>query len=46
MDSGHSPNGEEVVMDTRQVVVGASQKSREAVGCQPIQPFEVEEKEG
>jgi len=36
MDRGHSPNGEEVVMDTSQVVVGTSQKSAEAVGCQPI----------
>jgi len=26
MDHGHSPNGEEVVMDTSQVVVGTSQK--------------------
>jgi len=38
MDRGHSPNGEEVVMGTSQVVVGTSQKSREAVGCQPIRP--------
>jgi len=46
MDRGHSPNGEEVVMDTSQVVVGTSQKSKEAVGCQRIQPCEEEEKEG
>ena len=46
-DRGHSPNGEEVVMDTSQVVVGTSQKSGEAVGCQPMQPGEEEEeKEG
>jgi len=38
MDRGHSPNGEEVVMDTSQVVVGTSQKGEVAVGCQPIQP--------
>jgi len=38
IDCGHSPNGEEVVMDTSQVVVGTSLKSGEAVGCQPIQP--------
>jgi len=36
MDHGHSPNSEEVVMGTSQVVVGTSQKSGEAVGCQPI----------
>ena len=46
MDRGHSPNGEEVVMDTSQVVVGTSQKSGEAVGCQPIQPGTEEEQEG
>jgi len=46
MDRGHSPNGEEVVMDTSQVVVGTSQKSGEAVGSQPIRPCEEEEKEG
>jgi len=45
-DRGHSPNGEEVVMDTSQVVVGTNQKSGEAVGCQPIRPREEEEKEG
>ena len=45
-DRGHSPNGEEVVMDTSLVVVGTSQKSGEAVGCQPIRPYEEEEKEG
>jgi len=44
-DRGHSPKGEEVVIDTSQVVVGTSQKSGEAVGCQPIQPCEEEEKE-
>jgi len=44
-DCGHSPNGEEVVMDTSQVVVGTSEKSGEAVGCQPIRPCEEEEKE-
>ena len=44
-DGGRSPNSEEVVMDTSQVVLGTSQKSGEAVGCQPIQPRE-EEKEG
>jgi len=46
MDCGHSPNGEEVVMGTSQVVVGTSQKRREAVRCQPIRPTEEEEKEG
>ena len=46
MDRGHSPNGEEVVMDTSQVVVGTSQKSEEAVWCQPIRPCEEEEKKG
>jgi len=46
MDRGHSPNGEEVVMDTSQVVVGTSQESGGAVGCQPIRPCEVEEEEG
>jgi len=40
MDRGYCPNGEEVVMDTSQVVVGTSQKSGEAVGCQPIRPCE------
>jgi len=38
MDSGHSPEGEEVVLDTSQVVVGTSQKGEEVVGCQPIRP--------
>jgi len=38
MDRGLSPNSEEVVMDTSQVVVGTSQKGKEAVGCQPIRP--------
>jgi len=46
MDRGHSPNSEDVVMGTSPVVVGTSQKSGEAVGCQPIQPKEKEEKEG
>jgi len=36
MDPDRSPNGEEVVIDTSQVVVGNSQKGEEAVGCQPI----------
>jgi len=36
IDPGHSPNGEEVLVGTSQVVVGTSQKSQEAVGCQPI----------
>ena len=38
MDGGQIPEGEEVVIDTRQVVVGTSQESVEAVGCQPIRP--------
>ena len=38
MDSDQSPEGEEVVMDTSQGVVGTSQESGEAVGCQPIRP--------
>ena len=42
----HSPNGEEVVMDTSQVVVGTCQKGGESVGCEPIQPYEEEEMEG
>jgi len=46
MDLGHSPNGEAVVMDTSQVVVGTSQESGEAVECQPIRPCGEEEKEG
>ena len=46
MDRGHSPNGEEVVMDTSQVVVGTSQEDEEAVGCQPIRPCEEKKKEG
>jgi len=45
-DRGHSLNGEEVFMDTSQVVVGTSQKSGGAVGCQPIRPCEEVEKEG
>jgi len=46
MDRGHSLNGEEVVMDTSQVVVGTSHKSGEVVGCQPIRPCEEEDKDG
>jgi len=46
MDRGLSPNGEEVVMDTSQGVVVTSQKSEEAVGCQPIRLCEKEGKEG
>jgi len=46
MDHGQSPNGEEVVMDTSQAVVGTSHEGKEAVGCQPIQPCEEEKKEG
>ena len=38
MDRGRSPNGEEDVIDTSQVVVGTSQKGKVAVGCQPIRP--------
>jgi len=38
MDRGHSLNGEEVVMDTSQVVVGTSQKGEVPVGSQTIQP--------
>ena len=38
MDRGHSPDSEEAVMDTSQVVVGTSQNSKEAVGCQPSRP--------
>ena len=45
-DSGHSPNGEEAVMDSSQGVVGTSQKGGEAVGCQSIRPPEEDEKEG
>ena len=45
MDRGLSPNSEEVVMDTSQVVVGTSQKGEEAVGCQPIRPRGEEKKE-
>ena len=46
MDSGQSPDGKEVVMDTSQVVVGNSQKGEEAVGCQPIRRCEEEKNEG
>jgi len=45
-DRGQGPNGEEVVMDNSQVVVGTSQEGEEAVGCQPIRPSEEVEKEG
>ena len=45
-DRGHDPYGEEVVVDTSQLVVGTSQKGEEAVGCQLIRPCEEEEKEG
>jgi len=38
MDRGLSPNRDEVVVDTSQVVVGTSQKGEVAVGCQPIRP--------
>ena len=38
MDRSLSPNSEEVVMDTSQVVVGTSQKGEVAVGCQLIRP--------
>jgi len=38
MDYGQSLEGEEVVMDTSQVVVGTSQEGEAAVGCQPIRP--------
>ena len=46
MGRGHSLKSDEVVMDNSQVVVATSQKSREAVGCQPIQLWEEEKKEG
>jgi len=36
MDRSHRPNGEEVVMDTSQVVVGTRKESCKALGCQPI----------
>ena len=45
-DRSHSPNGEAVVMDTSQVVVGTSQKGGQAVGSQTIQPCGEQEKEG
>ena len=44
-DRGHSPNGEELVLDTSQVVVSTRQKSGGAVGSQPLRPCEKEEKE-
>jgi len=47
MDGGlSSPEGEEVVVDTSQGVVGTSQKGGEAVGCPPIRPCEEKENEG
>jgi len=46
MDRSHCPNGEEVVVDTSQVVVGTSQEGEEAVGCQPMRQCEEEKKEG
>jgi len=47
MDRGlPSPEGEEVVVDTSQVVVGTSEKCQEAVGCQPIRPCEEERRRG
>jgi len=46
MDRGQSPNGEEAVVDTSQVVVGTSQEARVEVGCQPIRRCEEEKKEG
>jgi len=47
MDRGlQSPEGEEVVVDTSQVVVGTSQVGEEVVGCQPIRPCEEKKKEG
>jgi len=45
MDCGHSPHSEEVVTHTWQLVVGTSQESGEAVGCQPTQLSEEEEEE-
>jgi len=36
MHGAYSPNGEEVVIDTRQIVLGTSQESQEEVGCQLI----------
>jgi len=47
MDSGlSSPECKEIVVDTSQVVVGTNQKGGEAVGCQPIRPYEEEENKG
>jgi len=46
MDRGQGPNGEEVVVDTSQVVVGTRQEGEEALGCQPIRPCEEEKDEG
>jgi len=46
MDRWHSPNAEEVVMNTSQVVVGTCQKGGDAVGCQPIRLCVQGEKEG
>ena len=41
-----SPEGEDVVVDTSQVVVGTSQKVEGAVGCLPTRPGGEEKKEG
>ena len=38
IDRGHSPEGEEVVIDTSQVVVGTMQEGEVGLGCQPIRP--------
>jgi len=47
LDRGlQSPEGEEVVVDTSEVVGGTSQKGEEAVGCQPMRPCEEEMKDG
>jgi len=46
MDHGQSLEGEEVVMDTSQVVVGTSPKGEEAVGCRPIRSCSEVNKEG
>ena len=39
-DHGSSPNGEDVVLGTSQVVVGTRQEGVGAVGCQPIRQGE------
>jgi len=46
MDHGQSPEGEELVMDTSQVIVGTSERGEEAVGCKLIRLCEEEKKEG